>query len=98
MQDYYAKRAREYEEIYYRDDPLRQQGLHLIAGKLQEAVQNKNVIEVTCGTGYWTEIASQTAKHITAIDAVEEVQAIAKTKSFGCPVTFQIADAYNLPF
>lgn len=98
MQSYYAKRAKEYESIYHRDDPTRQQELGIITKALQKACRKKNVLEIACGTGYWTERASHTAKHITATDAVAEVLAIAKAKSYDCPISFQLADAYNLPF
>lgn len=98
MQAYYAKRAHEYEEIYTRDDPARQQELQTISALLKTALQNKIVLEIACGTGYWTIIASQTAQEIMATDAVQEVLDIAKSKTYACPVMFAQADAYKLSF
>lgn len=98
MKDYYAKRAKEYEEIYHRDDPVRKSELTLIFKAIQHIFKDKNVLEVACGTGYWTKILSETTKSIIAIDAVAEVIEIAKTKKYKCLVSFQIADAYDLPF
>jgi ubiquinone/menaquinone biosynthesis C-methylase UbiE len=56
------------------------------------------VIEVACGTGWWTRILSESANSIVATDLGEEVMKIAKEKEYGCPVTFKKEDAYDLSF
>ncbi len=98
MEEYYRKRAQEYESVYYRDDPERQLEQRQLAEEMKAAVKGLDVIEVACGTGYWTEKASESARRILATDAVEEVVNIAKAKKYACPVSFEIADAYALSY
>lgn len=95
---YYSKRAREYERIYYRDDPVRQGEQDRIAEEIKKTFQNWRVLEVACGTGFWTAFLSETAKSIVAIDSSDEVLEIAQSKEYECPTCFQKCDAYNLPF
>jgi len=96
MKDYYKKRANEYEKVHTETSSSRKEELAVIAASMQESLKNKRVLEVACGTGYWTETLSHSAKAITATDAVEEVLDIAKAKAYSCPVSFQKDDAYNL--
>jgi len=96
MQDYYNRRAREYEEIYSRDDPQRQFEQKQIENCLRELVQDKTVLEVACGTGYWTQKIATNAAKILAVDYGETVLRIAQAKSFPESVTFIQDDAYLL--
>jgi SAM-dependent methyltransferase len=94
INEYYCKRAKEYDHIYFRDDPVRQSELAKIKNLVRNSLRNKSVLEVACGTGYWTASAAQTAKRITAIDSSAEMLAIAKTKNIAA--NFIIDDAYLL--
>ncbi len=98
MEDYYRRRAEEYEEIYHRDDPVRQEEQTKIANAVKETLRGRRVLEIACGTGYWTQFLSETAQSIVATDVVQEVLEIAKRKQYKCPVSFRIEDAYNLSF
>jgi SAM-dependent methyltransferase len=94
--DYYAKRAKEYERIY--EKPERQKDLAALKELCRKMFAGHKVLEIACGTGYWTQIISQTANSITASDINDEVLQIAKAKSYGCEVRFQRADAFDLAF
>jgi SAM-dependent methyltransferase len=94
--DYYAKRANEYERIY--EKPERQNDLAKLKELLRKTFAGHAVFEIACGTGYWTQAISQTAKSITATDFNEEVLQIARAKKYDCKVSFQKADAFNLSF
>ncbi len=62
---------------------------------MRQAFKDKTVLEVACGTGYWTERYADVAKHVTATDLTVETLEIAMGKSI--PNTdFQICDAYDL--
>jgi ubiquinone/menaquinone biosynthesis C-methylase UbiE len=94
--DYYAKRANEYERIY--EKPERQNDLAKLKELFQKTFAGHDVLEIACGTGYWTQVVSQTAKSITATDFNEEVLQIARAKKYGCEIRFQKADAFSLSF
>lgn len=94
--DYYAKRANEYERIYEKTE--RQNDLAKLKELFQKTCAGLDILEIACGTGYWTQAISQTAKSITATDFNEEVLQIARAKKYGCKVSFQKADAFNLSF
>lgn len=92
MTDYYAKRASEYERIYRK--PERQSNLKQLQATLAVSFRGLNLLEIACGTGYWTQFACRSAKSIVATDYNEEVLVIAREKDYGdCPITFVKADA-----
>ena len=96
MADYYAQRASEYERIY--EKPERQEELGQLKELIRTLLAGRAVLEVACGTGYWTEVAATTAKSISAFDINEEVLALARRKPIESgKVTFQIGDAYRIP-
>lgn len=94
MQQYYAKRATEYENIYQK--PERQSSLAEIKQFLKEFFNKRTVYEVACGTGYWTQFISESARHILSADINHEVIEIACSKYYHCPTDFIIADAMQI--
>lgn len=97
MQEYYDRRAPEYEAKYHRDEPARQAEQQAIAVTMRQAFAGRIVLEIACGTGFWTEIAAQVARHVVATDTSTEMLAIAAEKDVPPDkVEFHIADAYNL--
>ncbi len=92
--DYYAKRANEYERIYRK--PERQRDLAALNRLLTEIVSGHQVLEIACGTGYWTQVISRTARSVTATDINEEVLQIARAKNYGCEVRFEKTDIFDL--
>ena len=93
MEKYYAKRASEYEEIYLK--PERQECIKESEILLKKYFYQKNILEIACGTGFWTEKISEVSSKITAVDFNEEVLEIAKNKKYGCEVDFVQDDAYK---
>lgn len=92
MKQYYARRAGEYESIYHK--PERQHDLRLLESRIAELFSGRHVLEIACGTGYWTQFAARTAHSITATDINPEVIAIAAAKEYRAAPLFLIADAY----
>lgn len=93
---YYAQRAGEYEKIYAK--PERQHDLAIAARWLQSELAQRNVLEIGCGTGYWTKSLSVTAKAILATDRNPEVLAIARAKQYPKSNTaFALTDMRALP-
>lgn len=96
MEAYYARRAAEYERIYAK--PERQADLARLRTDLPAMFEGARVLEIACGTGYWTPLIAARAQSVLALDFSEEVLAIARTKSYAKKnVAFQQADAYALP-
>ena len=96
LQAYYAKRAAEYERIYSK--PERQADLASLRSRMASLFAGRSVLEVACGTGYWTEVIAPHARSITAIDYAEETLAIARSKKYPANrVEFAQGDAYALP-
>lgn len=59
--------------------------------------EDKLVLEIACGTGFWTQFVSKVTKHVTAIDFSNEVLNIAKEKDIPAnKVIFLQGDAYKL--
>ena len=96
MTAYYARRAREYEEVYAK--PERQVDLTTLRARVAALLAGRRVFEVACGTGYWTQFVAQQAAAIYATDYNQEVLAIARAKPLPEDrVTFARADAFALP-
>ncbi len=95
MQGYYAARAPEYDAIYRK--PERQADLRAIERWLPPRFAGARVLEIACGTGYWTQFIAPVAQHVTALDAAPETLAIAKARVQGANVAFVVGDAYDPP-
>ena len=92
---YYAARAGEYESIY--EKPERQADLARLRSLIPEYLSGRTVLEIACGTGYWTQFIAPAAQHITAIDINPETLAIARSKAYPAErVTFESADVHRL--
>ncbi|MFQ5760113.1 MAG: class I SAM-dependent methyltransferase [Acidiferrobacterales bacterium] len=93
--DYYGRRAPEYERVYHR--PERQEDLRKLERLVTQAFRGLDVLEVACGTGYWTQFIAKQARSILATDSSAEVIAIARQKDYAhCAVSFVESDAYSL--
>jgi ubiquinone/menaquinone biosynthesis C-methylase UbiE len=98
MVKYYRDRAKEYEQIYEWRDPHRQTEQNRLSEEIIEAFKVRIVLDIGCGTGYWTQKISMTADRIMGIDINEAVLEIARSKTYGCPTEFKAMDAYDMKF
>jgi SAM-dependent methyltransferase len=93
MQAYYARRAAEYERIYAK--PERQADLRAIEAWLPSQFANRDVLEIACGTGWWTPHGARDCASWLATDLNSETIAIAQRKLLPeRRVRFALADAY----
>ena len=67
--DYYRRRAREYEAIYAK--PERQTDLAFLKKHIAERLAQRRVLEVACGTGYWTVLVTRLAAKVVATETNE---------------------------
>ncbi len=95
MAQYYSKRASEYEQIYHK--PERQHELEWLRRRVPELFRGRTVLEVACGTGYWTQFIAREAAHVHAFDINDAVLDIAREKPIPPGrVSFSKADAITL--
>src|SRR5258707_744442 len=93
MVEYYARRGRQYERVYHK--PERQEDLRTLRHAVAPFLKGKHVLELACGTGYWTELISESALSVTGVDINEEVLAAARAKPIPPgKVIFRRGDAY----
>lgn len=92
---YYSARAAEYEQVYSR--PERQRDLATLRRRATAFAAGERVLELACGTGYWTRVMAETATEIHAVDASLESVEIARSRAApNDGVTFEVADLYEL--
>jgi SAM-dependent methyltransferase len=91
---YYALSAPTYEQVYARQE--RQDDLEELHEKLLEVLEGHKVLEIACGTGYWTETIAETAASVHATDINHEMLTLAGNRGLDT-VQFSLADAFDLP-
>src|SRR5688572_12701321 len=91
MRSYYASRMTYYDETRP-SSWITPQLLDFVSG----ALRGSRMLEVACGTGYWTTRLSLSVSHIDAIDGDTSALRLARQKTYGCPVTFIHHDAFEL--
>lgn len=92
---YYARRAQEYEWIYAR--PERQEDHATLRARVRGLLAGRRVLELACGTGWWTEVIAPHVAEITALDANEAMLEIARAKRHPAGrVRFEIGDCHAL--
>lgn len=91
---YYERRAAEYDRIY--DLPRWQDDLATLGDMAATFAAARRVLEVACGTGYWTERLARTAVRVWGVDVNGSTLAVARTRAWGpAPVTLVQADVYR---
>jgi len=95
MAAYYAQRAAVYERVYSK--PERQSDLRDMKAWLPGLFSGRVVLEVACGTGWWTPHGARDCKSWLATDLSPETLAIARGKQLPAgKVQFATVDAYTL--
>jgi ubiquinone/menaquinone biosynthesis C-methylase UbiE len=93
MVQYYAERAREYEQIYER--PERQADLIRFKSAIEATFAQRRVLDIACGTGYFSACAARRARWLDGVDANEQTLELARAKSIA-NARFSLGDAYEL--
>lgn len=98
MAAYYAQRAATYERVYFK--PERQADLRAMEAWLATRFVGRRVLEIACGTGWWTAHGAARAAQWRATDLNTETLAVAQAKpamaAMAAAVRFQQVDAYTL--
>jgi SAM-dependent methyltransferase len=95
MQTYYAGRASYYDDVYLK--PERAADMDWLRQHLPARLAGRSILEVACGTGYWTQHLASVASRMIALDLTPEPLALAKSRAGVERVDFHQMDAYSLP-
>lgn len=106
---YYRARAREYDDTLRRRERYVSLG-GSVAGRsgdeegkevaiLLEALEGMrpfdSVLELACGTGWWTQWLAENARQVTAVDAAEEMLALNRERVSAANVRYILADVFS---
>lgn len=94
---YYAERSHEYDaSVGYGKAPV-EAGLAPIKAHLTDAIDGRDVLEIACGTGYWTAVAAQVSESLMAVDFDAASLRLAQERlKANRHVSFHRTDAYLL--
>jgi len=94
---YYAARADVYDETAGYLDGEAEALREPVKARYRELFRDKNVLEIACGSGYWTRVLGETADFVLAVDINEDIMKHAVLRCRDLPnVRFQLADAFTL--
>lgn len=94
--DFYSAIVEEYEDAY--DEAELQPHLEAIERYLRGIVAERSVLEVACGTGYWTRRMLPPVDRLVGLDASRRVLEAARSETpAGVAISYVQADAYRLP-
>jgi demethylmenaquinone methyltransferase/2-methoxy-6-polyprenyl-1,4-benzoquinol methylase len=98
MNEYYRENVPYHDDLMgYTDNEAMERLLGPIIKRIEADVIGKDVLEVACGTGNWTQVLSKRASSVVATDVNEECLLAARKKEFvKGNVEFKVADAYSL--
>jgi ubiquinone/menaquinone biosynthesis C-methylase UbiE len=96
---YYALLGEALEDKYLEpdmDEDIDDMSIHL-----GNVLAGHTVLELGCGTGFWTEVAAESAKSVLAVDINASLVEIARQRQMAegadGKVSFRVADALDLP-
>ena len=98
MNEYYSRRA-PWHDMYmgYSDNRGMETLLAPIIRWFERYVEDRDLLEIACGTGNWTQVLARRAGSVTAADVNASVLKRAREKPYGPgAVRFEVADAYEL--
>ena len=94
MVDYYKLRAAYYERVYHK--PERQSDLREMEAWISRLFAGRRVLELACGTGWWTPHGARHAQSWLATDVNPQTMDLARQKDLPAGVGFATVDAYTL--
>lgn len=94
MAAYYRQRAEVYERVYHK--PERQADLRTMEAWVARQFAGRRVLELACGTGWWTPHGARHSRHWLATDLSPETMVLARAKPLPPgKVEFEVVDAYG---
>lgn len=95
LAEYYAQCAESFDEKY--QEPDLEEDAYAAAEHVAEALADRDVLELGCGSGFWTQHIAETAKSVFATDINEVMLELAQDHDYPeDKVRFAIADWHDL--
>ena len=97
--DFYTAIADHYDAQFHDEtDEDRQDDLDDVAEQVSELMRGHTVLELGCGTGYFTDVIAETAQSVLATDISEAMLNVAREHGEGLEnVQYRVVDALQLP-
>ena len=95
MQAYYAARTPPFDAVYLK--PERKNDLVFLTHHIPTQLADLTVLELACGSGFWTQYIAPHSQRLVATDATAEPLEFAKLRPDTSSVTFLQLDAYRIP-
>ncbi|GAA5176720.1 hypothetical protein GCM10025771_12150 [Niveibacterium umoris] len=95
MKAYYSARAPYYDAVY--EQPERAADIAFLRDHLPARFSGRRVLEIACGTGYWSQHLAPACTGLVATDGLDAPLAFAKQRPGVDPACCLVADAYALP-
>ena len=96
LAQYYTVNADNYDQVYALEETF--DDLDDLQEMIAELLDGHKVLELACGTAYWTELIADVAESVHATDLLPEMIALAETRGLDEDiVSFEVMDAMNLP-
>lgn len=98
MNAYYEKNASIHDKLMgYTTNEKMEELLGPLIKRVEKYVAGKDILEIACGTGNWTQVLAKRARSVLATDVNVSALDIARTKDYmNARVNFEIANAYAL--
>jgi protein-L-isoaspartate O-methyltransferase len=94
--EYYTKTGADSERAYA--EAARQHDLAQMREQAAALLRGHVVLELACGTGYWTDAIAASADSVLAIDINQNMVELARQRTLTAgKVRFRVADAFKLP-
>jgi cyclopropane fatty-acyl-phospholipid synthase-like methyltransferase len=97
--DFYTAIADHYDAQFHDEsDEERQDDLDDVAEQVSDLMRGHTVLELGCGTGYFTDVIAETAQSVLATDISEAMLNVAREHGEGLEnVQYRVVDALDLP-
>ena len=98
MRQYYTDRVPYHDQYMgYTGNAAMEKLLAPLVALVGKELAGKNVLEIACGTGNWTQVISKRARSVVATDLIDGYLEHARKKEYARKnVVFEVADAYRL--
>jgi SAM-dependent methyltransferase len=95
--EYYAERAAVYDETAGYTDEIAEELRSPIKERYRQLLAGHDVLEIACGSGYWTQVVGEVVNSVLAIDINQRMIEQARGRCRNLPhVKFRVADAFSL--